>query len=127
MRAEYTTVTEKNFQSEVLESPRPVIVEIKAEWSGASHIMAPVIDRISSRMGARCKVCVIDYDANGPIVRDYGVRTLPTILVFIAGTVVGRITGAISATVLEDRIDALLPDDCTQSTSQDHTIGRSRA
>ena len=108
MRFQHTLVTDATFREEVLESRCPVLVEFRAEWSGASHIMDPVIDKISLYCGRRCKVCLIDYDVSRVVARKYGITTLPTILLFTEGHVSARISGPVSARALEERMDALL-------------------
>ncbi len=108
MRFQHTLVTDATFRVEVLESRCPVLVEFRAEWSGVSHIMDPVIDKISLFCGRRCKVCLVDYDASEVVAREYEITTLPTILLFSEGRVSARISGPISARALEERIDTIL-------------------
>jgi len=108
VKAKHTLVTEDSFRHEVLESHQLVLVEFKAEWSGASHIMAPVIERVSNRCAGRCRVCLVENGTGNPLFREYGITALPTILLFKSGSVVARISGPVSERVLEETIEAAL-------------------
>ncbi len=118
MKTTHIMANEECFRREVLESQRLVLVEFVAEWSGVSHIMAPVIERVSLRFGRRCKVCLIDYSPDNPLARAYGVTTVPTILLFKFGIVVERISGPISVTRLEAAVELALGHDCGSAAQQ---------
>jgi thioredoxin 1 len=102
------TLTEQNFRREVLESPGPYLVEISAEWCGTSHIMAPVIEQLAAKYEGVIKFGNLDIDTQEEAAREFGVTTLPFLLLFKDGKLMDHLIGIISRKVLESRIKALL-------------------
>jgi thioredoxin 1 len=100
----YLTLTDANFQSEVLNSAKPVLVEIGADWCGCCHIMEPIIDRLAIDMGDQLKFGKIDIDTNEQMARDFGVSDLPILLLFKDGQLIDHIIGPISRKELKARI-----------------------
>ncbi|MFQ5485919.1 MAG: thioredoxin family protein, partial [Desulfobacterales bacterium] len=88
-------LTDSNFQKEVLECPQPVVVEFSADWSGACHIMAPMIEELAKEFKGQIKMGKLDIDDNELIARRYGICDLPTFLFFKNGQVIDHIIGAI--------------------------------
>ncbi len=74
--------------------------------------MAPVIERVSLRCSRRCKVCLVDYVPGSHLAREYGVTSVPTILLFKSGIAVARISGPVSAARLEAAVELALGHDC---------------
>ncbi len=104
----YMIRTDGDFEREVLECDRPVLLEISAEWCGLSHIIAPVIEEMALRFCTRVKFCRIDADRDGDVATRYGIRKFPAILFFKNGQVVDSIIGSAPRRMIEEKILALL-------------------
>lgn len=96
------TVTDQNFQSEVLQSDKPVLVDFWAEWCGPCRAVGPVIEEIAGEQKACLKVGKLDVDANGQTAMQYNVMSIPTMILYVNGQEVKRIVGAMP----KDRIMA---------------------
>ncbi|MEE9169856.1 MAG: thioredoxin [bacterium] len=106
----YTTLTDTNFQKEVLESQLPVLVEFGADWCGTCHILAPMIEELMVEYEGKFKVGKIDVDQNKSITRGYGIMELPTLLFLNQGQVVDHIIGAVPKSVLAEKLRAVLEE-----------------
>ncbi len=87
-------VTDQNFDAEILNSDTPAIVDFWAEWCGPCRAIGPIIAELAASYEGRVKVVKMNVDENPATPARYGVRAIPTILAFKAGTVVEQITGA---------------------------------
>ena len=105
----HITLTAANFRTEVLENIGPVLVEFTADWSGSSHIMAPVIRELTHSFQDYIKFCRIDVDTNKGLAEKFAVQHIPTFLLFKAGQMVDSIVGAVPKKVLTRKLIALLP------------------
>ena len=85
--------TEQNFSSDVLQSDTPVLVDFTATWCGPCKALAPIVDKIADEFHGKVKVGKLDIDANPQITAKYGVRSVPTVLVFKGGQQVGKHVG----------------------------------
>jgi thioredoxin 1 len=101
-------LTDENFQKEVLSSKQPVLVEFSTDWCGTSHIIAPVINEMAVKFKGDIKFCKIDIDDYEEITKQFGVRHIPTILLFNNGKVVDFIYGAVSREILDKKLNTLL-------------------
>jgi thioredoxin 1 len=101
-------ITNKNFQKEVLSSKQPVVVEFSTDWCGTSHIIAPIIKEMAVRFKNDFKFCKIDIDDYEETAKQYGVRHVPTILLFKNGKVVDFVYGAVSREIIIEKLNALL-------------------
>ena len=102
-------VTDKTFDQEVLKSKEPVLVDFFAEWCGPCKAMAPALDQVASEMKGKLKVVKVDVDQNPGITAKYGIRAMPTLLVFKGGQVVGQNIGAlVQKKKLEDWVNGTL-------------------
>ncbi|HRI67533.1 MAG TPA: thioredoxin [Polyangium sp.] len=85
--------TEQNFSKDVLQSDTPVLVDFTATWCGPCKALAPIVDKIADEFHGKVKVGKLDIDANPQITAKYGVRSVPTVLVFKGGQQVGKHVG----------------------------------
>ena len=99
-------ITSANFDQEVLESDLPVLIDFWAEWCGPCEQLAPTVEEIADAMVGSVKVCKMDVDSNQDLAVQYGVRSIPTLLIFKNGEVTSTQIGAISKQQLEDFIAA---------------------
>lgn len=98
-------VTDSAFESEVLNATLPVLVDFWAEWCGPCKMIAPALDELAEEYSGRLKVCKVDVDVNNETPQKYGVRGIPTLLIFKNGNVEAQKVGALSKTQLKDFID----------------------
>jgi thioredoxin 1 len=92
--AEILDVTDATFENEILKSETPVIVDFWAEWCAPCRAIAPIVKELAARYSGRVKVVKMNIDENQGTPGRYGVRSIPTVLAFKNGTVVGQIVGA---------------------------------
>jgi thioredoxin 1 len=102
------TVTDANFDQQVLRADMPVMVDFWAPWCGPCRTMAPVMEEMAQEFAGRALIAKVNVDANQAIARRYGVRGIPTLIFFQDGQEVGRTTGAQSKKVLQQRLEGLL-------------------
>lgn len=89
-----THFTDESFKNEVLESDLPVLVDFWAEWCGPCHMVAPIVEQISDDYQGRLKVGKLDVDKNPQTASQFGIRGIPTLLLFVKGQAVEQIIGA---------------------------------
>ena len=104
----YISLTDANFQREVLENLQPVLVLFEADWSGACHIISTIIKSLAADFKGEIRFAMLGVDFNVLITKEYGIRTVPTLLFFKNGQVVDHIAGVISEKVLAAHLSALL-------------------
>ncbi|HSH14623.1 MAG TPA: thioredoxin [Verrucomicrobiae bacterium] len=102
--ANITTLTKDNFQSEVLGSNVPVLVDFWAEWCGPCKMIAPVLDEIANEMGETVKIGKVNIDDHQDLAAQYGIRAIPTLLIFKGGQVAEQIVGMRSKRDLKDSL-----------------------
>ena len=102
-----TAVTDASFDQEVLKSVEPVLVDFHAQWCGPCKAMAPALEQISLEMHGKVKVVKVDVDENPKVTGTYGIRVMPTLILFKGGKVAAQHTGAlVQKKKLEDWINA---------------------
>ncbi len=106
--AEIVDVTDQNFESEILKSEKPVIIDFWAEWCAPCKQIAPVIEDLAEQYGDRVKVAKMDIDSNPSTPGQYGIRAIPTILSFKDGQVVDQLQGVRKKADFEAAIEKLL-------------------
>jgi thioredoxin 1 len=99
-------VTDGSFESEVLHSPTPVLVDYWAEWCGPCKMIAPILDEVAKEYTGRLKVAKINIDENQETPKKYGVRGIPTLILFKNGNVEATKIGALSKSQLSAFIDS---------------------
>ena len=97
-------VTDGNFDSEVLKCDLPVLVDFWAPWCGPCRAMGPIIDELANEYTGRIKVCKMNVDENSASPSRFGIRAIPTLILFKGGEVVDQTTGAVSKSSIKDMI-----------------------
>jgi thioredoxin 1 len=101
-------ITDATFEEIVLKSDKPVLVDFWAAWCGPCRMVGPIIDEVSDEYQGKAVVGKMDVDANQEFAAKYGVRNIPTVLVFNNGELVGRQVGVAQKSVYAEAIDSLL-------------------
>jgi thioredoxin 1 len=101
-------VTDSNFQSEILGSKVPVLVDFWAAWCAPCRAIAPHVEALAKDYEGKIRVGKCDIDSNPNVPSQYDIRSIPTLLVFKEGKVVGQVVGAVPRTKIEDLIKKAL-------------------
>ena len=88
------TINEKSFESEVVNSELPVLIDFWAEWCGPCKEIAPILDEINNEMDDKIKIVKINIDKNPNIPNQYGIQSIPTLIIFKKGEIVGTKVGS---------------------------------
>jgi len=102
--ANVTEITDDNFELEVLKSELPTLVDFWATWCGPCRQIAPMVDALADEYKGRLKVGKMDVDRHQIAPQQYGVRSIPTLLIFRGGKVVGQVIGTLPRAKLEAEI-----------------------
>jgi len=106
MSEHITHVSDASFQQDVLESPTPVLVDYWAEWCGPCKMIAPILDEVAKEYAGRIKVAKLNIDENQGTPPKYGIRGIPTLMLFKNGNVEATKVGALSKSQLTAFIDS---------------------
>ncbi|HWP81278.1 MAG TPA: thioredoxin [Bacteroidota bacterium] len=97
-------LTDTNFQQEVVQSDRPVLVDFWAEWCGPCKMIAPLVEELAKEYDGKLKVGKVDVDANQQVSTQFGIRSIPTLLIFKGGKVVDQVVGAVPKRMLAEKL-----------------------
>jgi thioredoxin 1 len=101
-------VGDAEFRREVLEAQGPVVVDFTATWCAPCRFIAPILDTLAAEYQGQMKFTKVDVDVNQDTAQQYGIRSMPTLLVFKGGKVVKQLVGAMPRKKLEDELRPLL-------------------
>ena len=101
-------VTDSTFKAEVLDSDVPVLVDFLAPWCGPCRMVGPVVDEIADQYGEKLKVVKVNTDENPQIASQYGIRSIPTLMIFKGGEKVDMVVGAVPKTTLSTTVEKYL-------------------
>ncbi len=99
------TLTQENFQTEVLQSPKPILVDFWAEWCGPCKMLAPILDEVAQEYDGKVRVGKVDIDQHQALAAQFGISAIPTLLLFDKGQVVDQMRGLRSKRDLKASID----------------------
>ncbi|MBN3949228.1 MAG: thioredoxin [Nostoc sp.] len=101
-------VTDSSFKQEVLDSDVPVLVDFWAPWCGPCRMVAPVVDEISEQYKGQIKVVKVNTDENPNVASQYGIRSIPTLMIFKGGQKVDMVVGAVPKSTLASTLEKYL-------------------
>jgi thioredoxin 1 len=100
-------INEANFESEVLQSSQPVLVDFWADWCGPCKMLAPVVDEIALEQTSRVKVAKVNVDSNPGMAARFGIQSIPTLLYFAGGEVRDRTVGVLNKRAIIAKLEKL--------------------
>jgi thioredoxin 1 len=102
------TITDSNFDAEVLKSSEPVLIDFWAPWCGPCRAIAPIVEQLAGEYAGKLKVGKLDIDQHPKTATEYDVRSIPMLLLFKDGKVQGQIVGAVPRAKIEDLVKKAL-------------------
>lgn len=104
----YVTLTDDNFEQEVINSEQPVLVDFWAEWCGPCKMLEPVVEELADDYEGRAKIGKLDVDANSKVAMEYNIRSIPSLLFFNDGEVADQVVGVVPKKKLSKKLDELV-------------------
>jgi thioredoxin 1 len=105
--ANITTLTQSNFTTEVIQSAQPVLVDFWAEWCGPCKMLAPILDELATEYSGKVRIGKVNIDEYQELAAQYGIRSIPTLLLFKQGQVAEQLVGLRSKRDLKASFDKL--------------------
>jgi len=102
------TITDENFENEVINSTKPVLIDFWATWCGPCRMIAPIVEELAGEFNGKVKIGKLDVDNNQQTSINYGVRSIPTLLIFKGGKVRDTIIGAVPKSNIVQKLNAVL-------------------
>jgi thioredoxin 1 len=102
------TITDGNFEAEVLKSDKPVLIDFWAVWCGPCQVQGPIVEDVATQLGDKAKVGKLNVDENPNVAQQYGIMSIPTIMIFKNGTVVKQFIGVQSKETLLSELNKLI-------------------
>ena len=102
-------VTDATFEEEVINAGTPVLVDFWADWCAPCKMIAPIVEELAEEFNGKVKFAKLDVDSNPKVATSYGVRGIPTLLIFNAGEAVDQVVGAVPKSVLKRRLEEAMP------------------
>jgi thioredoxin 1 len=109
MITSHVTLNEQNFQPQVLDNPQPVLVDFWAAWCGPCRVMSPVVDALAADFAGRATIGKVNVDEQPHLAAQYGIHSIPTLLIFQDGKVVDRAVGVVQKHVLAQKLNRFVP------------------
>ena len=106
--SEPIALTDDNFSDEVLSAELPVLVDFWATWCGPCRMIAPIVEELSSEYEGKAKVCKLDVDTAQKTAAEFGIRSIPTLLIFKEGKIADQLIGAVPKQQITEKLDASL-------------------
>ena len=101
-------VTASDFKEKVIDSSTPVLVDFWADWCGPCKMVAPIVDELAEEFDGKVKFAKVDVDTNPQTSLSFGIRSIPSLLVFKDGKVIDQVVGAVPKAVLKKRLEEAL-------------------
>ncbi|MFO7825155.1 MAG: thioredoxin [Cyclobacterium sp.] len=98
-------ITDTNFD-EIIKSEQPVLMDFWAEWCGPCKMIGPIVEELAADYEGKATITKLDVDSNPDIASKFGIRSIPTLLIFKGGKVVDKVIGAVPKSVLADKLEA---------------------
>ena len=106
--SEPIALTDDNFSAEVLSAETPVLVDFWAAWCGPCRMVAPIVEELANEYAGRAKICKLDVDDAQKTAGEYGIRSIPTLLIFKEGKVADQVIGAVPKSQITEKLDAAI-------------------